>query len=69
MRRRKFIALLAGAASWPLAARAQPHERMRLVGVLMGYAESDQDAQANVAVFRHFARFWKRVPTPICCAR
>ncbi len=53
MRRRKFISLLGGAAvAWPLAANAQRAERMRRIGVLMGYAESDQEAQANVAAFR-----------------
>ena len=54
MKRRDFIALLGGsaAAAWPLAARAQQPERMRRIGVLMGYAESDSEAQANIAGFR-----------------
>ena len=37
---------------WPLAARAQQGERMRRIGVLMGYAENDSEAQAWVAAFR-----------------
>jgi putative tryptophan/tyrosine transport system substrate-binding protein len=52
MRRREFITLLGGAATWPLAAHAQQPGRMRLIGVLVDYAESDPAAQSYVAAFR-----------------
>src|SRR5262245_41054385 len=53
MMRREFITLLGGAATvWPLAARAQQSERMRRIGVLMSYPETDTDAQAFLAAFR-----------------
>ena len=50
--RREFIALLGGAAAWPFATHAQQRERVRRIGVLIGYAESDSDARAWYAAFR-----------------
>jgi len=57
MRRRDFITLLGGTAvAWPFGADAQQSDRIRLIGVLMGFPESDHEAQSWVAAFREELR-------------
>ena len=50
--RRELITLIGGAVVWPLAAGAQQPERMRRIGLLMGYPEGDPQARANVVAIR-----------------
>src|SRR6516225_751745 len=50
LRRREFIAGL-GAAAWPLAATAQPGDRVRRIGVLMPDDENDPVAKPLVSAF------------------
>jgi putative ABC transport system substrate-binding protein len=53
VKRREFISLLGGATvAWPLAARAQPAERMRRIGVLLPAAADDAEFQARVGAFQ-----------------
>jgi putative tryptophan/tyrosine transport system substrate-binding protein len=51
MKRREFIALVAGAASWPHLVRAQPAGRIRTVGVFWGMAPNDPMWRSRFEVF------------------
>jgi putative ABC transport system substrate-binding protein len=51
MRRRDFITLIGGAATWPLVARAQQPRQMRRIGVLMSFGADDPSAPPLVSAF------------------
>ena len=51
MKRREFIAGLAGAAAWPIGAKAQQPDRMRRIGMLVGLPEGDPEGEKWVQTF------------------
>jgi putative ABC transport system substrate-binding protein len=53
LQRREFITLVGGLGALPLAARAQPSEQLRRIGVLVASAAGDVDIQERLAGFRH----------------
>jgi putative tryptophan/tyrosine transport system substrate-binding protein len=52
MRRREVILGFAGALTSGLAAKAQPSERVRRIGILWPYAEADPDSRSRIASLR-----------------
>ena len=53
MRRREVICLIGGAvAAWPFVARAQQTSRMRRVGILIPYPDTDLEVQVRVQAFK-----------------
>ena len=57
MRRREFVGFIGGAVSaWPFGVLAQQRDQPRRIGVLMGFAETDEVWQTYLRAFRERLR-------------
>ena len=57
MRRREFVGIFGGAVSaWPFGVLAQQRDQPRRIGVLMGFAETDEVWQTYLRAFRERLR-------------
>jgi putative tryptophan/tyrosine transport system substrate-binding protein len=52
MRRREFLSVLAGTATWPLAARAQPAPKIPRIGLLINGSSATSEVRANFDIVR-----------------
>jgi putative ABC transport system substrate-binding protein len=51
MRRREFLGVLTCAAAWPVALKAQPAGRVRVIGILSILGSDDPESNARIKVF------------------
>jgi putative ABC transport system substrate-binding protein len=52
LKRRELLALIGGAAAWPVAVRAQQPAQPRRIGLLLAYAESDPESPLRLTALR-----------------